>query len=167
MTRRIWALALTVGLPTLVQGYVIGLLTLAIGLTKKPHFDGPVLCTYWRKDRRFTTTIAAWMAKSWHFTERTRFHEWEHVEDYLLDNFKAVFLSACVIGPFWSWWWALGIWGTSGALWHVPNFVAAAIVNKRKGVSWFDALYYYSDHEQDAYSVTKARFDGEPDKWEP
>jgi len=170
MNPRFYILACTVGLPTLFQGYLVGLIALTLRLVERPHFDGPVFCAWWRPkvDDKwgYATTIAGFIGKPSWWNDRTRFHELRHFEDYVLDNLKAAILCGCVIGPALSWWWALGIWATSGALWTVPNFLAAIIEHKRPGVSWLQAAYYLSDHEQDAYAQEKAYADGYRDRWE-
>lgn len=151
-----WLLPLTI--PTLVQGYLVGLLSLMVGISKRPRFDGPVLTTEWRDwfgDRwGYSTTIGAWMGKAHWFNEWTQFHEEIHLKQYEDLNVLGAVLGAALI-PWIGWQGALIVWGTSGAPWILPNFLTALIRNKRKGVSWLGAVYYGSEHERSAYAQTK------------
>jgi len=152
-----YLLALTIGIPTLLQGYIVGCLAMMLGIAKWPHFDGPVLCTYWRQwvEKRwpYTTTIGAWMGKAIWTDERTIFHENIHLQQYVDLNALGAVLGACLI-PWIGWQGFLIVWGTSGAPWILPNFVTAAVRHKRKHVSWMDAVYMGSTHEQAAYAIT-------------
>jgi hypothetical protein len=154
-------LALTFGIPTLIQGYVLGLLSLTIGFTRRPYFDGPVLVTESRPwvERwwHFTTTIAAWMIIPTWFNERTRFHENHHLRQYIDLNVLAFVLAACLL-PWLGWKGSLILWGTSGALWLVPNFITAGIRYWRPGVSFMDAVYRQSSHEDHAYDSTDVEY---------
>jgi hypothetical protein len=154
-------LALTVGLPSILQGYVIGLLALTLGVAKWPHFDGPILCTYWRPwveaRWRYSTTIGAWMGKAIWANETTIYHEKIHCQQYIDLNVLGAVLGACLI-PWIGWQGFLIVWGTSGAPWLLPNFVTAVIRHKRRGVSWLDAAYMLSMHERAAYAITAEQF---------
>ena len=154
-------LYLTVGWPTLIQGYVIGLFSLMFGLTRKPRFDGPVLATDWRpwveKRYNFTTTIGAWQGRASWFNETTRYHEAVHLRQYIDLNTIGAILGAALI-PWIGWQGALILWATSGAPWLLPLFVTAVIRYKRGGVSWMDAAYMGTEHELSAYAQTALRF---------
>lgn len=161
-------LALTFGIPSLLQGYVIGLLTMMFGFTHKPRFDGPVLVTDWRpwfSERwAYCTTIAAWQGRPPWFNEWTRYHENIHLKQFIDMNVLGAFLAAALAYPLG--WWAFAVWGSSGALWYAPGYLAAIVRYKRPGVSWLDAAYYASVLEEHAYSATKAKQDGHHDRWE-
>ena len=162
------ALYLTVGLPTLIQGYVVGCFALLFRVIKKPGFDGPVLYGEWApwiaKRWSYTTTIGAFQGRASWFDERTRVHEAIHLEQYMNLNMLGAVLAACLVPALG--WWSFLVWGTSGAPWILPNFLTAIINYKRPGVSWLQAAYYQSSHERHAYAETKTFFDNMRDRWE-
>jgi hypothetical protein len=135
-------------LPTLLQGYIVGLLSLALGISCNPRFDGPVLQTDWRPwvERRwhYSTTIGAWMGLHSHRSLRTEWHEWVHVRQYFDMNVLGAILGgfACIV----SWQLGLILWASSGPLWLVGNFLTGWL---RHG----DA-YMGSEHELSAYAQT-------------
>lgn len=162
-------LYLSVGIPTLIQGYLLGGLLMMFRIADHPHFDGPVLCLWFRpkvaSKWNYTTTIAACLVKAPWYNEMTRHHElYSHFRDYIVYNALGA-VQAAVLAPFIDWW-AFAWWGSSGALWTLPGFVTSVIENKRKGVSWKAAIYMRTTHEQKAYAITKTAFDGEKDPWE-
>ena len=150
-------LALTIGIPTLLQGYLVGLLTLALGMTKQPGFTGPVLTTLWRpwveKRWAYTTTIGAWMGMASWTNERTIFHEVIHLDQYIDLNALGAVLGAS-LSPWIGWEGFLIVWGSSGAPWLLPGFLTAVVRYKRRGVKWMDAVYMGSLHERAAYAIT-------------
>ena len=173
MSPRFYILFLTIGLPTLVQGYVIGTITLMFGMTRKPHFDGPVLAAWWRpwveKRWNFATTIGAFMGKPTWWNPRVRFHEWRHVLFYVfLNALGLTFAGIDMLGPGDRQWWVslLMFWAPSGCPMLIPAFVVAAILNWRRGLGFMKGVYYPSIHEQEAYAVTKTFFDHDLDPWE-
>jgi hypothetical protein len=146
-------LTFTVGLPTLAQGYVVGLLTLMLGITRAPHFDGPVLATSWRpwfeKRWGYTTTIGAWMGRASWYSTKTDFHERVHLRQYIDLNFLGLVLGACLV-PWIGWQGMLILWGTSGAPWLLPNFITGWIR--------FGDPYMGAEHELSAYAQTERVF---------
>jgi hypothetical protein len=158
---------LTFGIPTIIQGWFLGAGALMVRVAEKPYFLGPILVTYKRNERAsYTTTLAGWINRGPHAGATTMYHEQIHLEQYLEFNVLAAIQAACFIGPFWSWWWALGWWGTSGFLWFGPNYIVALIRYKSREVGWMDACYFWTSHEQDAYARTEAEFDGQRVRWE-
>jgi len=151
-------LAFTVGLPTLVQGYVLGLLTLTFGFTRYPRFDGPLLVTDWRPwwglRWHYCTTIGAWQGRPVWFNKWTDWHEDIHLMQFVDENAKGLVLGACLT-PWLGWKGLLIIWGTSGAAWLLPNYITAAVRYWRPGVSFMDAVYKGSGHEDHAYDSTE------------
>lgn len=165
MTR--WLLY-TVGLPTVIQGYIVGAVFLTLRLVERPHIDSGVFCAWWRpgvqKRWNYATTLGGFIAKPSWWSLKIKYHEFLHVEQYLLLNLLGA-IQAAVLVP-WLSWWAFLWWGSSGILWLAPNYIASVVEHKRPGVSWFRALYHTTAHEQWAYSETKAKFDGVNDPWE-
>lgn len=140
---------LIIALPSIVQGYLIGLLVLIFGIGKKPHFDGPILCVYWRdwveKRWHYTTTIGSFMGRASWFNEWTRYHELVHVRQYTDLHLLSLALGACLI-PWIGWQGMLILWATSGAPWLLPNFITGWIR--------FGNPYRGSEHERSAYAQT-------------
>ena len=128
-------LYLSVGIPTLIQGYLLGGLLMMFRIADHPHFDGPVLCLWFRpkvaSKWNYTTTIAACLVKAPWYNEMTRHHElYSHFRDYIVYNALGA-VQAAVLAPFIDWW-AFAWWGSSGALWTLPGFVTSVIENKRR-----------------------------------
>ena len=166
MNRRDWILWLTFGLPTIAQGWFIGAFALMFRRVEHPRFVGPFLVTDKRKGRqRYTTTLAAFIMRSIYADVETMWHEINvHGEQYLELNVLGGLLAA-VLSPALGWWSFL-LWGTSGFLWLGPNYLVAFIRYKSRGISWTDACYYWTSHEQDAYARTLCEFDGLRSRWE-
>lgn len=143
----------TIGIPTLLQGYLVALVTLMVGISKRPRFDGPVLATDWRpwveKRWPYTTTIGAWMGRPVWYNEPTAFHEAVHLRQYIDLNGLGIALGACLI-PWLGWQGMLILWGTSGAPWLLPNYLTAWI---RWGQPYMGA-----EHELSAHAQTEKRF---------
>jgi len=157
----------TFGLPTIFQGWLLGSGALMVRRATKPRFIGPILVTTKPDpDATYTTTLAGWMNLGPWASAQTIWHENVHLEQYLEFNVLAGIQAACIIGPFWSWWWALGWWASSGIIWLGPNYLVALIRYKARDVSWTDACYYWTSHEQDAYARTLCEFDGTRSRWE-
>lgn len=157
--------------PYALLTWLVGLLSLVVGIAHKPERRGSILVLEFRewfargRDGegwwRFSTTIGRtiWFqpgrrSEAGWLDERIEKHEVEHVyqvEDLMLLSF--VVGLAVAIG-WWAhgeaaagfWWW-FGIW-TSGGLWQLPNFVTAGF---RYG--WANA-YRDSSHERQAYGVS-------------
>jgi hypothetical protein len=130
-----------------------------------PHFIGPILVTTKSKGKQqYTTTLAGWINKSVWASEKTVWHEFVHLEQYLELNVLGGLLSLALIYPLG--WWTLLIWGTSGFMWLGPNYLVAFIRYKTRGISWTDACYFWTSHEQDAYARTLCEFDGLRSRWE-
>jgi hypothetical protein len=133
-------------LPTLLQGYVIGLLAFMFGLVKNPRFHRGVLQWDWRPwfdaRWRYSTTIGACMGLHSTASAKTEWHEFVHIKQYEDLNLLAVIISGlcCIV----SWRLGLIIWCSSGVLWLLPNFISGWI---REGDP-----YRGSEHERSAYA---------------
>jgi len=156
-------------LPSLVLGWTWVLFAFCLGLAHRLHVDEGVLCGYWRpwveKRWDFTTTIGHGMIKASWFHEGTRFHERIHVWLYESICFLG-FVLALALLPALEWRGSLILWATSGAPWLIPLYLYSAFRWKRRGVTWFQAFYYFTFWERAAYSETKSHRDGEHDRWE-
>jgi hypothetical protein len=157
---------LTFGLPTIAQGWFLGAGALLVRRARDPYLIGPLLVTTKNKGKQqYTTTLGGWINKSTHAGATTMFHEAEvHIWQYLGLNVLGGLLSLALAYPLG--WWTLLIWGTSGFMWLGPNYLIAFIRYKARDVSWTDACYFWTSHEQDAYARTEAEFDGQRAKWE-
>jgi len=136
-------------LPTLLQGYLIGLLAFMFGLVKNPRFERGVLKWDWRPwfERRwnYSTTIGACMGLHSRRGEYTEYHEFIHIRQYEDMNLLAAVLGGlcCIV----SWKLGLILWASSGALWLLPNFISGWIRNGDP--------YMGSEHELSAYAQTE------------
>jgi len=136
-------------LPTLLQGYLIGLLAFMFGLVKNPRFERGVLQWDWRPwfERRwnYSTTIGACMGLHSRRGEYTEYHEFIHIRQYEDMNLLAAVLGGlcCIV----SWKLGLILWASSGALWLLPNFISGWIRNGDP--------YMGSEHELSAYAQTE------------
>jgi hypothetical protein len=136
-------------LPTILQGYLKGLLAFSFGLVKNPRFHRGVLQWNWRPwfdaRWRYSTTIGACMALHSTASVKTEWHEFVHIRQYEDLNLLAAIIGglACIV----SWKLGLILWATSGALWLVPNFISGWI---REGDP-----YMGSEHERSAYAQTR------------
>ena len=65
-----------------------------------------------------------------------------------------------------AWRFSIILWAFSGFLLLGPNYLVALIRYKGRAVSWTDACYYWTSHEQSAYARTQAEFDGQRARWE-
>jgi hypothetical protein len=143
-------------LPSLIQGHVIGLLTLMSGFTHKPHYRDGILTAQWRpwfaKHWRYSNAIGHFMVINPNHigSERLWQHERVHVRQYE-DNclLAAIIAAVLVVPPSYglSWIEGLILWGSSGLLWLLPNFVTGWIR--------FGDAYRGSEHERSAYAQTK------------
>ena len=144
-----WLLPWT--LPTLIQGYVLGLLSLALGFTMKPKFTKGILQTTWRpwfaKRWRYSTTLGAFMGLHPDRGPWTEYHEFIHVRQYEDLNLLGVVLGGLCC--FWDWRLGLGLWASSGMLWLLPNFIS--------GWVRFGQPYMGSEHERSAYAQSRCR----------
>lgn len=137
-------------LPTLLQGYLIGLLAFMFGLVKSPRFKRGVLQWSWRPwfdaRWRYSTTIGACMGIHSGHGEAVEFHEFIHIKQYEDLNLLAAIIGGlcCIV----SWKLGLILWATSGVLWLVPNFITGWI---REGNPYMGA-----QHELSAYAQTAA-----------
>ena len=147
-----WLLPFTA--PTYLQGYLVGLLSMMVGLTKSTRFHAGVLQLSWRpwfeKHWRYSTTIGACMGLHSKHGRWTEWHEWRHISQYEDENLRGAIAGGllCIID------WRIGlvVWATSGALWLLPNFISGWI---RHGDP-----YMGSEHELSAYSQTYRAQDG-------
>ncbi len=157
-----WLLC-TFGIPTLLQGYIIGAGSMMVRRTQGPFFRGPVLFAAKRGKADYSTTLGAFVALSPGASPATFHHETIHVRQYLGLNVLGGLLAAALAYPLG--WWAFAIWGSSGFAWLAPDYLIATLRFKRRGVSW-KTIYYKTEFEQDAYARTKTDLDGETDRWE-
>ena len=177
-----WLIPLT--LPTLLQGWLVGLLSLTLGFSQYPSVKRGVLMTFWRpwlaKRWRYSTTLGAWMGMHPDHGGTTEFHEAIHIQQYETANVLAA--GVCGIVAFWEWRLALILYAFSGMLWLLPNFLVGwvryhgttpdspALLAKRFGRlrNWWNKqqtpAYYGSDHERFAYAATaiETARDGRP-----
>ena len=162
-----WFIPLT--LPTLLQGWLVGLLSLTLGFSQHPSVRRGVLITFWRpwfaKRWRYSTTLGAWMGMHPNHGQRTEFHEGIHIQQYESLNCLSAMLSGIIIGvgaiyggEVFTFAWKLGLilWAFSGMLWLLPNFLI--------GLIRYGNGYYGSDHERMAYCCTaiETARDGRP-----
>lgn len=141
-----WLLPWTI--PTLLQGYLVGLLSMMVGLTKSPRFSKGVLQLSWRPwfERRwhYSTTIGACMGLHSRHGHWTEWHEFVHINQYEDLNLLGAVTGGllCVVD------WRVGliVWASSGALWLLPNFISGWI---RYGDPYMGA-----EHELSAYAQT-------------
>lgn len=136
-------------LPTLVLGWLLGILGLTFGLTKDPRIVKGVFVSTWRpwvaQRWRYSTTIAACMWMHPEHGPYTEYHEFIHVKQYEdLNLLGAVIGGLCCII---SWKLGLIIWASSGAPWLLMNFLSGWI---RDGDP-----YMGSEHEKSAYAQTR------------
>lgn len=144
-----WLIPFT--LPTLIQGWLLGLLSLGLGLTYRVRIVDGVFQTLWRPwvaDRwRYSTTIGACMWMHPDHGANTEWHEFVHIFQYEdMNLLGAVIGGLCCIVD-----WRLGLilWASSGALWLLPNFISGWIR--------FGDPYRGSEHERSAYAQTAQR----------
>jgi hypothetical protein len=136
-------------LPTILQGYLVGLLAFCFGLVQSPGFHRGVLQWEWRpwfEDHwRYSTTIGACMALHSRRGSWTELHEFIHIKQYEDMNLLGAVIGglACIV----SWRLGLILWCSSGALWLVPNFISGWIRNGDP--------YMGSEHELSAYAQTE------------
>ena len=165
MNRRDFLLWFTFGWPTLLTGWFLGCWALIFRRARDPYFAGPFLITTKNKGKQeYTTTLAGWINKSIWADAETLWHESVHLEQYLELNVLGGLLSLALIYPLG--WWTFLIWGTSGFMWLGPNYLIAFIRYKSRDISWTDACYFWTSHEQDAYARTLCEFDGLRSRWE-
>jgi hypothetical protein len=142
-------------LPSIMQGHVFALLTLMLGFSRKPHYRDGVLTQEWRpwfaKRYRYSLTIGHCITVHPNHLDLKRIwkHELVHIRQYE----DAALLSAVIAGflvamPNYglSWIEGLILWGSSGALWLLPNFLTGWIR--------FGDAYRGSEHERSAYAQT-------------
>jgi len=180
--RDLW-LWLTFGLPTLAQGYLLACFGLLFRKAKSPRFEGVFLVTdkrRWKRNQdkpiKYTTTLASWVNYGPGATEQTRWHEIEgHGEQYLEMNVLAAIIGSILTGTAafyggevfsFAWRFSLILWAFSGFMFLGPNYLTAFIRYKSREVSWTDACYFWTSHEQDIYARQQAEFDGTRYKWE-
>lgn len=141
-------------LPTLLQGYLLGLLSLMFGIAKKPRFRKGVLQLTWRdwfaKRWRYSTTLGACMWLHPDHGVQTQWHEFVHIRQYEDLNLLGALVGGIVC--IWNWQLGLILWAFSGAMWLLPNFISGWIR--------FGDPYMGSEHELSAYSQTYRHFNG-------
>jgi hypothetical protein len=142
-------------LPSLILGHVVGLLTLMLGLTREPRYRDGILTAQWRpwfaKHWRYSTTVGHFIAVHPNHLDLQRIwkHERVHVRQYEdLCLLGALISTILVVPPSYglSWIEGLILWGSSGALWLLPNFLTGWIR--------FGDAYRGSEHERSAYAQT-------------
>lgn len=165
MNRRDLMLWLTFGIPTLAQGWFLGCWALIFRRAERPRFHGPILVTQKRnREAQYTTTLGGWINLGPWATSETVWHENVHIEQYLELNVLGALLAAALIPALG--WWSFAVWGSSGFLWLGPNYLVAFLRYKERDISWTQACYYWTSHEQDAYARTTCEFDGLRSRWE-
>jgi len=151
-----WLIPLT--LPTLLQGWLVGLLSLTLGFSQYPSVKRGVLMTFWRpwfaKRWRYSTTLGAWMGMHPDHGGTTEFHEAIHIQQYEDLNCLGAMLGGIV--AIFNWRLGLILWAFSGMMWLLPNFITGWIR--------YGNAYYGSSHERFAYAATaiETARDGRP-----
>ena len=136
-------------LPSVVLGHLVGVLSLALGLSHDPHYRNGILTTTWRprfaRVWRYSTTVGFFVGMHPHpDATRTWAHEMVHVKQMEDHNLLGAIIGGlcCIV----SWRLGLIVWATSGAVWLLPNYFTGWV---RTG----DA-YLGSEHELSAYAQT-------------
>ena len=136
-------------LPSILLGWLLGGLSLALGFSKKPRYVQGVLVTTWRDwwaDRwHYSTTLGFWIGMHPNAGPKTEYHEIIHVQTYEDMNLLGAAIGGlvCIV----SWPTGLIIWATSGAAWLLPNFLTGWIR--------FGTAHRGSSHERYAYAATE------------
>lgn len=142
-----WILPFT--LPSLVLGYFLGLLSLALGISKSPRFERGVYQTTWRPKFaarwRYSTTLGFWMGIHPNHGRRVVEHEFVHIRQYEDLNVLGAVIGGIV--AIFNWKLGLILWCSSGPLWLLGNFLTGWL-------RWGDA-YYGAEHERSAYAQTR------------
>ena len=152
-----WLILFTI--PTLLQGWLVGLLSLTVGISRYPSVERGVLVTYWRpwvaRRWHYSTTIGAWMGMHPEHGGRTEYHELIHVQQYEDLNLLGAALGGllCIV----SWRTGLIVWASSGPLWLLPNFIG--------GLARYGSAYYGASHERSAYCITAIEADRDGRPW--
>jgi hypothetical protein len=143
-----WAL-IPFTLPSMLLGQFLGLLSLAVGISKDPRFKDGVFQTTWRPrfaaKWRYSTTLGFWMGIHPEHGTKVEAHEFVHIRQYEDMNLLGAIIGGIV--AFWSWRLGLILWCSSGCLWLLPNFLSGWIR--------FGDAYYGSEHEKSAYAQTR------------
>jgi len=156
-----WLILFT--LPTLLQGWLVGLLSLTLGFSQYPSVKRGVLMTFWRpwfaNRWRYSTTLGAWMGMHPDHGGTTEYHEMIHIQQYEDMNCLGALIGGIVC--IFNWRLGLILWAFSGMMWLLPNFITGWI---RYGNG-----YYGSSHERFAYCCTaiETARDGRPIGIEP
>jgi len=151
-----WLIPFT--LPVLLQGWLLGLLSLTFGIAKSPRVKRGVMQLTWRdwiaNRWRYSTTLGACMWIHPQHGGTTEFHEFLHVQQYEDEAMKAAWVLGIV--AFWEWKLALILYAFSGPLWLITNFIG--------GLARYGNAYYGSSHERAAYCQTaiETARDGRP-----
>lgn len=150
-------------LPSLVMGWLIGLISL-LGFAKSPKPDAEfpfVLTVVWRpwfaERWKYSTTIGFFIGKHpstlLQKNERTLKHERVHIRQLIDRGILADMLALCAL--FVNFELAFAFWLTA-PFWQIPNFLGALL---RGGHIYRDA-----EHERSAYGQTDLGTHGE-DSW--